>query len=149
MIGLGTWLAICMLQDCEPLIRQLGAEEYEAREAAMEALIRIGPPAVPAVRRALTSRDPEIAARAKWLLREVIQPGMTIDIVVFGEPELSRTGIYVPPDGYDYIPYIGRVQLAGRTREDLQEELTSKYATLLKRPQVIVELTTPSALTSP
>jgi len=54
------------------LIRQLGAQSYRQREAAGEALRRLGDVAVPQLEAAAKeSRDPEIAARAEKLLSEL------------------------------------------------------------------------------
>lgn len=69
-----------------------------------------------------------------------IAAGSTIDIEVVGEEELSIQSLFVPPDGFDYLPYIGRVQLAGRTRDQLIEDLEERYRKILKRPQVLVHL---------
>lgn len=129
--------------DLDRLVRRMGAEEYDVRDVAMGSLYRHGKKAVPVLRRALRSRDPEIGARARFLLnllRDQIQPGDVLDVTVEGEPELSRTGIFVLPDGVDHFPYIGKVMLAGRTPEELEEELTVRYGKLLKRPRVRIKV---------
>jgi polysaccharide export outer membrane protein len=59
---------------------------------------------------------------------------------VVGEPELSQLNLFVPPDGFDYLPYIGRVQLAGRTPDDLRDELETRYGKLIDRARVFVVL---------
>lgn len=51
------------------LIRQLGAEEYIEREEAMEQLIKLGTKALPALKKAAGSRNLEVAARVRHLLR--------------------------------------------------------------------------------
>lgn len=52
-------------REIEQLIRGLGHEEFPRREAASQALARWGPPALPALRKALKDADPEIARRAR------------------------------------------------------------------------------------
>lgn len=78
-----------------------------------------------------------------------IVPGSTIDIEVVGEPELSVRSLFVPPDGYDYLPHLGRVQLSGKTRDELVNELVEKYRTILKQPQVLVHLRSGGRFTFP
>jgi hypothetical protein len=56
------------------LVRQLGAEEYAAREKASEELRKIGRPAEEALRKAAESEDPEVRSRAKSLLEELSKP---------------------------------------------------------------------------
>jgi HEAT repeat protein len=47
------------------LIRQLGSEDFDERQQASKDLIEMGVPALPALRRAAMSADPEVATRAK------------------------------------------------------------------------------------
>jgi tetratricopeptide (TPR) repeat protein len=51
------------------LIRQLGDKDYYARQRAQEELARLGLEAIEALEAATSDDDPEIAARAKYLLR--------------------------------------------------------------------------------
>src|SRR5690606_5677502 len=48
----------------ERLVRQLGDRAYERREQAQRELVAIGRPALPALREAAKSQDPEVASRA-------------------------------------------------------------------------------------
>src|SRR5262249_5464859 len=52
------------------LIRQLGSDSFQEREAATRALARMGRAAVPALRRAARSPDLEVRARAGRLVRQ-------------------------------------------------------------------------------
>lgn len=62
-------------KEMQNLISQLGDDQFTAREKAYKALLRIGKPAVPALRQAAdNATDPEIQRRAKELL-EQIDPG--------------------------------------------------------------------------
>ena len=55
----------------DSLILQLGAERYDVRERAGDALRRIGPGATPALEEAAQSDDPEIRIRAGEILKDV------------------------------------------------------------------------------
>lgn len=142
-------MLLALLQTPDDWVRRLGDEEYAAREEAMAELAAAGKAAWPAIERGCGSRDPEVEARCRWLLRPVIRPGVTIDIEVVGEPEMSVLALFVPPDGYDYLPYIGRVQLAGKTRDELREDLETRYRRILKRPQVVVRFRGTDRLAAP
>ncbi len=67
----------------------------------------------------------------------VLGPGDTIEIVVFGEPDLSRT-VTIKPDGTISLPLIGEVKAAGKTTAQLVAELTNLYKKYLKSPSVSV-----------
>ncbi|MBI2933568.1 MAG: hypothetical protein HYY16_18150 [Planctomycetes bacterium] len=53
------------------LIEQLGADEIEKREAAQEALVQIGPGAIPRLRKALEHESAEVRGRAQAILEEL------------------------------------------------------------------------------
>ncbi len=57
------------------LIRDLGADDYEAREAATKALRAIGAPAKAALEQAAESNDPEVRVRARKLLQNLHRGG--------------------------------------------------------------------------
>jgi hypothetical protein len=52
----------------EALIKQLGDDNYERREAAQKELIGIGAPAIPAVKKALLGQDAEVTRRCKAII---------------------------------------------------------------------------------
>ena len=54
--------------DVEQLIRQLGSDKFEEREAASKALERIGEPAFPALRKAAGRDDAEVRRRARRVM---------------------------------------------------------------------------------
>ena len=68
MTGISLVLAVLLGQapDRVPadLVRQLGSAKYAVREAAMAALEELGPAALPALRAAGQSKDPEVRLRA-------------------------------------------------------------------------------------
>ncbi len=59
--------------EIKALIEQLGNDEYATRDEASRKLAAIGKLAVPALRDACKSTDPEVAVRAESLLRRVEQ----------------------------------------------------------------------------
>lgn len=58
----------------DALIKQLGADDFKDREAAVAKLKRVGQPALPALKRALEDADPEVATRADAVIRELRRP---------------------------------------------------------------------------
>ncbi len=75
------------------LIAQLGSDIYAEREAAARQLVAIGEPAVPGLRKALTSPDREVARRARACIEGIEQAGAK------GGPYLPEGVCYValPP----------------------------------------------------
>ncbi|HUT37579.1 MAG TPA: hypothetical protein VNE39_29130 [Planctomycetota bacterium] len=61
-------LAVAEPADLAQLIRDLGAQKHETREAASAKLRAIGPVAIPALKKAAESDDPEVRTRARELL---------------------------------------------------------------------------------
>ena len=57
--------------DLPALTRQLGAERFKDREAATEELRKLGKDALPALKSAAASTDPEVQARAQGLIKEL------------------------------------------------------------------------------
>ncbi|RKY16019.1 MAG: hypothetical protein DRP82_00215 [Planctomycetota bacterium] len=56
----------------ERLVKQLGDEDFQKREDAMEELIKIGDAAIEALKKAAESEDPEVAWRAKEALNRIL-----------------------------------------------------------------------------
>lgn len=59
------------VREAEQLVEKLGSEEYAEREAATKRLEELGPLALDALRAASKSNNPEVAERAKDLVRKV------------------------------------------------------------------------------
>ena len=55
------------------LIERLGSDSYRQRQAAQEALVRIGPAALPALGKAAADEDPERARRAKATIEQIAE----------------------------------------------------------------------------
>ncbi len=64
-------------------------------------------------------------------------PGDVLEVSVWGFPDLTRT-VAVRPDGRVSLPLVGEVAAAGRTAEELQRELTRRFALYVRNPQVAV-----------
>src|SRR5438067_1387202 len=64
-------------------LRQLGDEDAKKSLAAIDALIRTGPPAVPALGRALKSKKPAVRRNAAYVLAE-IGPGAREAVAALG-----------------------------------------------------------------
>jgi len=61
-------LAVAEPADLAQLIRDLGDEKHETREAASAKLRALGPVAIPALKKAAEADDPEVRARARELM---------------------------------------------------------------------------------
>ena len=59
----------------QKLVKQLGDDDFQKREDAMEELVRIGDAAVEALKKAAKSEDPEVAWRAKEALNRILNKG--------------------------------------------------------------------------
>lgn len=75
------------------LIDQLGADDWQKREAATKALEEIGAPAEPFLKKALQSKDLEVVTRAKRLLFyiDLTKQGK----ILFSRTENEKRGIYI------------------------------------------------------
>ncbi|MCA1945719.1 MAG: polysaccharide biosynthesis/export family protein, partial [Desulfovibrio sp.] len=52
-------------------------------------------------------------------------------------PELNEEQ-NVTPNGYIYLPYIGGVQVAGRTVEDVTQEIRGRFSSILRTPEIYI-----------
>ena len=57
----------------DKLVKDLGHEDYAVRTAAQEELVEIGPAAIPQVREATRSDDPEVELRSKEILKNLLE----------------------------------------------------------------------------
>ena len=71
----------------------------------------------------------------------ILWTGDTLDIAVTTAPELSRQGVVIAPDGSVQIPFIGRLQAAGRTVNSLQGVISLGLQSELRDPRVFVAAT--------
>ena len=68
----------------------------------------------------------------------LIRPGDRINMVVYGEANLSGSYV-VSPSGLLSLPLIGTIRAAGRTRAELEREIRNKYSNgILQEPQITI-----------
>jgi polysaccharide export outer membrane protein len=67
----------------------------------------------------------------------VIGPGDVLDVNVWKKPELSRQ-VPVRPDGRVTLPLVGDVAAAGRTTNQLKDELDAAFTRFVGSPEVTV-----------
>jgi len=88
-----------------------------------------------------------VAAEPEPILRSSIigtrlEPGETLKVTIYGEEAL--TGSYViNPSGEIAMPLVGAIRAAGRTRSELEREITRRYTSgkYLQEPKVTVDVT--------
>jgi polysaccharide export outer membrane protein len=101
------------------------------------------PPEAQAGRRGQTSEE-EAAVLPYYniyLTSYRIGPEDVISVTVFGQERYSRTGITVPPNGRISYPLIAEgVFVAGKTTEQIQEEITKRLDEYIIDPKVTVSL---------
>ena len=79
-----------------------------------------------------------------------VQPGDTLLVTVWDHPELTApagsqqqavaNGRQVQPDGTFFVPYVGKINVTGKTIEQLRSTLASKLGRYLNDPQVDVNV---------
>jgi hypothetical protein len=76
-----TLAAAAEKSDVERLVRQLGSDQFAEREAATEALDRLGGAALPALRAASTAGDAEVRRRSERLIQDIEQRLETAELL--------------------------------------------------------------------
>lgn len=71
LAGAGFTLADTPAPTTQQLIEKLSSESYQERQDAMDALWKIGKPALPSLEKSIRAADPELAARARVLARNI------------------------------------------------------------------------------
>jgi len=67
----------------------------------------------------------------------LIGPGDSVDIYVWGNPDVSRV-VTVRPDGKVTVPLVEDLQASGKTAYELARKLEEAYAQYIRDPQVVV-----------
>lgn len=70
----------------------------------------------------------------------VVQPGDTLAVRFYYHPDHDQDGVVVRPDGRIALPVIGEVEAAGLTPARLAERIAEMSASILRDPQVAVQL---------
>ena len=94
-------------------------------------------PRIPADIQARTSDGPNASPNTT----PVIRPDDKISISVAREPTLSLDSVLVAEDGAFDLPYVGRIAAAGRTTQEVAEEVRKRLAdSYLTDPHVAVNI---------
>ena len=78
---------------------------------------------------------------APYNIASRLQAGDQLKVIIFGEDALS--GLYeISPAGTVSMPLIGTIMAAGRTRADVENAITKKYASgnFLQQPKITVSV---------
>lgn len=85
---------------------------------------------------------------SQWEYR--VGPGDILNIVVWEHPQLTipagpsrgptEAGNWVHEDGTLFYPYIGKIQVSGKTVSDIRSEITEGLKVIIPRPQVDVSV---------
>lgn len=104
------------------------------KSAALKVVaILVGAIALPGVMGAAPLSAQQSGAAESYILG----PGDTIEVIVYGEGDLSRT-VTVKPDGAVSLPLLGEVKAAGRTTTQFAADLVRLYTKYLRQPSVSV-----------
>jgi polysaccharide biosynthesis/export protein len=68
----------------------------------------------------------EIPAQPKVDNEYIIQPGDTLEIMVWKEPDLQKPDVLVKPDGRISFPLAGDINVQGKNLTQVQQEITSR-----------------------
>lgn len=68
-----------------------------------------------------------------------IQVGDVLDVNFFKTTQLNQT-LTVGPDGDLYLPLVGRIRVAGRTVDEITDELTEGFSAEMVDPQITVSV---------
>ncbi len=67
-----------------------------------------------------------------------IGPGDVLGVFVYGSPDLSEAAVPVRPDGRFSIPLVQNINAAGKTPQQLQNEIAQRLKQYVKNPNVTV-----------
>lgn len=132
-----------------------GHIDYDAETAPIDDLVDIQPitPALVATYRDVVSRVTPMPSDLRQAIDNYqyhVGPGDVLTIIVYDHPELTipagsersaeEAGNEVRSDGTIFYPYIGRVEVAGRTLDEIRNELAQRLANYITEPQVDVRI---------
>lgn len=130
--------------------RSQEAEEPNQQEAIRPAQPEIETPA-PALGAAPANENMTFSGglrkqRAKWQERLTLGPGDVFDIHVYGNKDMSRTNIFVGPDGTINFAHVAGLKAEGLTIDELRARLDEELSRLSNIPQRTIVI--PTAFTS-
>lgn len=131
--------------------------EQDVRNAQQLVDIHAITPDLVASQARMLQRNEIPAAMPQSLMQQIaeyeyyVERGDVLIITVYDHPELTNpsgsnnnnvesAGITVENDGSIYYPYIGKVQVAGRTVDQIREAISSPLAEFITTPQVAVRV---------
>ena len=76
----------------------------------------------------------------------VLGPNDVINLSFIGFPDFRQDNIHIQPDGKLLIAPVGSIKAEGMTIDELQQELTLKFGTIIKNPMISVNLVKPKSL---
>lgn len=135
-----------------------GHIDYKTESAPLDDLVDIEPitPGLVASYRQVLGEDKVATSMSPELRQQLEQyeyrigPGDVLTITVYDHPELTipaggersaeEAGNRVRSDGSIFYPYIGKVDVAGKTRDEIRLDLTRRLAAVLADPQVDVDV---------
>jgi polysaccharide export outer membrane protein len=85
---------------------------------------------------------PASTADTQGIKKYVLGPGDTLDVRVFGQPDLNWTGEVDADGNISSLPFIETpIRAQCRTDKEVQKDITAAYSKYLNKPQVSVRLT--------
>lgn len=111
-----------------------GLIRHQQKKSAAEEL--------PADMKAVTAKAPHQAYQ--------VGPGDVLKVIVYGQQDINNptgsnnrgnaSGQVVSADGAIYFPYVGTMQVAGKTPAEIRREITKKISSVIRKPQVDVRV---------
>jgi protein involved in polysaccharide export with SLBB domain len=71
----------------------------------------------------------------------LLGPGDELSLKIWNRPEISKESIVVGPDGIINILRIGSIQVSGRTREAVTQEIAQRLSAFYENPEVMLAVT--------
>jgi protein involved in polysaccharide export with SLBB domain len=97
------------------------------------------PPAQPMV---VQPASAQVSMDAMGVRRYVLGPGDTLDVRVFGQPEMNWQGEVDSDGNLSSLPFVNKpIPARCRTDKDVEKDIRAAYAKFLKQPDVSVRVT--------
>jgi polysaccharide export outer membrane protein len=97
------------------------------------------PPSQPMV---MQPASGQVALDAQGVRRYVLGPGDTLDVRVFGQPDMNWQGEVDSDGNLSSLPFVDKpIPARCRTDKDVERDIRAAYAKILKKPDVSVRVT--------